>query len=262
MTAIVLLSHGSPDPRSAASARLVADRVASTMDAVVVVAFLQHDGPDLTAACSTLARAGHRDVVVVPMLLTPAFHARVDVPNAVALAESTTGVSVHVSEPLGLDPALLDAAVAGLPHCPVVVSCAGTGDADVQGQVRAAAADLAGRAGVCTAVGWASQASPSVIDAVRDLEAVTGQSASVASFVLYPGVLPDRIAAAAGRRPHSPPLSESPALTEVIVSRAQRGGDRVRLLGGSCDARAQHRVRLGRAGDLDAGRHSVVAPIP
>lgn len=245
MTGIVLLSHGSPDPRSAASARLVADRVASRMDLVVVAAFLQHDGTDLTAACTALARAGHHDVVVVPMLLTPAFHARVDVPNAVARAERATGVVVRVSAPLGLDPVLLDAAVAGLPHGPVVVSCAGTGDVDVQEQVRAAAADLAGRAGVCTAVGWASQASPSVTDAVRDLEAITGQSASVASFVLYPGVLPDRIAAAAGRRSHSPPLSESPVLTDVIVTRAQAGGDRVYLLGGRRDARAQDPVRLG-----------------
>ena len=46
----------------------------------VVAAFLDHDAPDL----ATAAAASDDDVVVVPLLLSSAFHARVDVPAAVA----------------------------------------------------------------------------------------------------------------------------------------------------------------------------------
>ena len=64
---------------------------------------------------SSLARAGHRSAVVVPLLFTAAYHGRVDIPTAVAAAP----LDVTVADVLGpvdgvVPPELLDALAARL----------------------------------------------------------------------------------------------------------------------------------------------------
>ena len=82
--ALVALAHGSRDPRSAATVREMRARVrALRPDLRVEVAFLDHCAPSLAKVFDRLVRAGFEEVVVVPLLLTDAFHARVDVPTAV-----------------------------------------------------------------------------------------------------------------------------------------------------------------------------------
>jgi sirohydrochlorin ferrochelatase len=68
------------------------------------VVYIEHDHPrpDEIGPRST------DEVTVVPMLITPAFHARVDVPAAVR-ALGAGGAPVRVAPALGGDPLLLDA---------------------------------------------------------------------------------------------------------------------------------------------------------
>ena len=60
MTAVILLAHGSPDPRSSAATRALAAtlerrRFGTTVRAAL---FLQHDGPTLAQAAVGLAHEG------------------------------------------------------------------------------------------------------------------------------------------------------------------------------------------------------------
>lgn len=222
MTAVVLLSHGSPDARSSAAARELARRAARAAGVAVVASFLQHDQPDLTEQCRQLADAGHREAVVVPMLITPAFHARVDVPAAVDDAVAATGIGVVVTEPLGTDPLLVDAMDRQLPPGPVVVAAAGTGDPAARARLDALATHWSERRGAPVAVGYASQAGPDVATAIARLEADAGSETAVASFVLYPGVLPDRIASAAAGRRITPPLATTPEVIHLILERVRQ----------------------------------------
>ena len=64
-------------------------------------AYLDLDEPDLDAAAATLAAAGHRRAVVVPLLFTVAFHATIDVPQAVHAAAEASGVELTVADILG-----------------------------------------------------------------------------------------------------------------------------------------------------------------
>lgn len=104
----VLLAHGSPDPRHTATLERLRERVAGPLREAgrgeTHLVFLEHDhpqpgeiGPGLTG-----------EVVVVPLLITPAFHARVDVPAA-ARALGAGGADVRITPTLGGDPLLLDA---------------------------------------------------------------------------------------------------------------------------------------------------------
>ena len=85
--ALVALAHGSRDPRSAATITALVDEVrAMRPDLRIEPAFLELSKPSFTTVVDKLVRAGHDEIVVVPLLLTEAYHAKVDVPNAVAEA--------------------------------------------------------------------------------------------------------------------------------------------------------------------------------
>ena len=83
--ALVALAHGSRDPRSAATVRALVDEVkALRPDLRIETAFLELSKPSFETVVAKLVRAGVDEIVVVPLLLTEAYHAKVDVPSAIA----------------------------------------------------------------------------------------------------------------------------------------------------------------------------------
>src|SRR3954447_15540900 len=87
--ALVALAHGSRDPRSAATIKsLVAEVKTMRPDLKVEAAFLELSKPDFHTVVDRLVQAGHEEIVVVPLLLTEAYHAQVDVPSAVSEASA------------------------------------------------------------------------------------------------------------------------------------------------------------------------------
>ena len=107
--ALVALAHGSRDPRSAATINaLVAEVRAMRPDLKVERAFLDLAKPSLETTVARLARK-HEEIVVVPLLLTDAFHAKVDVPSAIAAAAALhPEVQIRATPILGLEPRFLE----------------------------------------------------------------------------------------------------------------------------------------------------------
>ena len=95
--ALVALAHGSRDKRSAATIKaLVAEIRQMRPDLRIEYAFLDHARPTLDTAVARLSKAGVEEIVVVPLLLSDAYHAKVDVPEAVkAVAEAHPGVQIQ-----------------------------------------------------------------------------------------------------------------------------------------------------------------------
>lgn len=120
VTQLLLLAHGSPDPRSGRAIRFFAAKIQSRIGLLTEVAFLDHDLPDLATAVEISGKK--EETLVVPLLLSTAFHARFDVPKAMAKA----GL-VRVLPPIGHPLDLLTSLVreAG-PN--VIVLAAGTTD--------------------------------------------------------------------------------------------------------------------------------------
>jgi sirohydrochlorin ferrochelatase len=137
---IVLLAHGSPDARHAQGVEALARTVRGLAPGRPVhAAYLDHHPP---SPLDTAAVLGGR-AVVVPVLLTPAYHARVDVPAAVEQLGGTSGAVVALAAPLGPHPLLLDAAeellaaggVAPDPATAVVLYAAGSSDSEAVASV-------------------------------------------------------------------------------------------------------------------------------
>src|SRR5262245_54568213 len=108
--ALVALAHGSRDPRSAATITALVDEVRSMRpDLRIEPAFLDLSKPGFQSVVDKLVRAGYDEIVVVPLLLTQAFHAKVDVPGAVAAAtERHTGLQIRATQILGLESVFLE----------------------------------------------------------------------------------------------------------------------------------------------------------
>ncbi len=228
---LVAVAHGSRDPRSAASVAALLDVLRATEPGLDVrAAFLDLSAPRLPDVLSTLAREGHRDAVIVPLLLGSAFHARVDLPALVAEAHDRhPRLSVSVSDVLGPDERLSDVALRRLvaagarlddPSLGIVLAGAGSSHAPANAAVADVAASWAGRfpvAGVRAA--FASAAGPDVPTAVASLRAAGARRIAVASWFLAPGRLPDRVATLAGDAVVAEPMGDAPELVSLIVDR-------------------------------------------
>lgn len=232
MAPIVAVAHGSRDPRSAAHVSALLDVVrAERPDLDVRAAFLELSAPRLPDVLAALEAEGHRQAVIVPLLLGSAYHARVDLPGLVSEAHARLPrLSVSVAEVLGPDERLSAVALRRLtdtgvslddPTLGVVLAGAGSSHAPANAAVAAVAAVWARRfpvAGVRPA--FASMADPTVPAAVASLRAAGARRIAVASWFIAPGRLPDKVAALAGPSAVvAEPLGATPELASLIVDR-------------------------------------------
>lgn len=180
MTVAVLLAHGSPDPRSARVVREAAERIAAAIGNPVRAAFLDHDSPDLRSVVDHLAAVDA--VVVLPLLLSTAFHARVDVPAAVADLDR----DVRLLDPLGHPADLLDDIVRAS-EGPVIVVAAGTRRDSEREAFQLAVVAASGRTRVPAVAAFATGPGRRIADATRP------GGATVVPWLLAPGRLLDSV---------------------------------------------------------------------
>jgi sirohydrochlorin ferrochelatase len=228
---LVAVAHGSRDPRSAATISALVDVVRALDPALDVrTAFLDLSAPRLPDVLTALHGEGHRDVVVVPLLLGTAFHARVDLPSMIAEAHARLPMlSVSMSGVLGPDPRLSDLAMRRLheagaePGDGVILAGAGSSHAPANAAVSSVAAGWSGIGFAGIEAAFASMADPDVPAAAAMLRARGARRLAVGSWFLAPGRLPDRVAALAlaedPRAVLAAPLGADPALADLILDR-------------------------------------------
>jgi sirohydrochlorin ferrochelatase len=214
LSPLVLVAHGSPDPRSAAMVRRIAGRVSG------IAAFLDFDDPHPVEALHQVADTGHSEAVMVPLLLTRAHHGRVDIPRvAERVARSRPGLSVRVTDTVG-GCGLLPALTRSLPDCDgVVLAAAGTRDSGALRGIERLAQRLGQDTGLPCLTGFASAADPGPAEAVARLRRRGATRVAVASYFIAPGTLHDRVttqALAAGAIAVTPPLGDCPELAGII----------------------------------------------
>jgi sirohydrochlorin ferrochelatase len=233
--ALVLVGHGSRDPRAAAALAALADRVRSARtDLDVRLCFLELSVPSLEQVLSGLTGR----VVVVPLLLGEAHHARVDIPARVrAAAVTNPSAEVVVTPPLGNDVLLLDALADRARSGLASGIASGVAAGGVDGWVLAAtgstrntaneavdevAAVLAARLGVPVRAAFVT-AAPDIAASAAALREQGCTAPGLLSWFLAPGRLLDRAVAAAGRaelRPVAEPLGDHPATCGAVLRTA------------------------------------------
>jgi sirohydrochlorin ferrochelatase len=230
VTHVVLAAHGSRDPRSAATVRAIARAVAAARpDVVVHDAYLDFDLPHLTTVLAALADV---PVIVVPLLLSRAYHARTDIPSIVADAR-IAGARVEIAEVLaaprdGGFELMVAALQRRLPRGrfdALVMAAAGTRDAEALGDIDAIASALGRSVGVGCVAGYASGAGRPIADAIAYAYATGARNVGIASYFLAPGRLHDRIHVAASG-PYRPmvalPLGDAAEIVAIASRRIDR----------------------------------------
>ena len=226
---MLLVAHGSRDPRHAATVTALAARVRSLRPGLDVnVGYLDHCTPRIGQVLSRLSC----EVTALPLLLNHAFHARSDIPGALAEAAARNPLlTVRQGAVLGPSPLLLDAldrrlAEAGIrpqPGTGIVLAAAGSSDPAANATTRQVAAQWQlTRGWAAVEVAHASAAPPRVADAVAALQARGIERIAVAPYLLAPGLLPDRIAAeaaSAGVDTVADPLGAAPELARLLLRR-------------------------------------------
>jgi sirohydrochlorin ferrochelatase len=222
---VILVAHGSRDPRAAEHTEALSRAVADAHpEWEVHASYLDHAGPRPLDVLTWLETAGHRQAVLVPLLLTAAYHGKVDVPAVVGQArDAGLRIGVRISDVLGpVSDLLLDGLIRRLPVAgldAVVLAAAGTRDAAARATVAEAAAALGARLGVPCTVAYASAAAPTAAEAVTSLGA---SRVGVAAYFLAPGRLYDIAmdsAISAGAAAIAPPLGDAAELVALITAR-------------------------------------------
>ncbi len=232
--ALVALAHGSRDPRSAATIKALVDEVRSMRpDLRVEAAFLELSKPSFQTVVDKLVRAGHDEIVVVPLLLTEAYHAKVDVPSAVAEATSRhPGLLVRATGVLGLESCFLEVLDVRMREAlkasrvreldALVLAAAGSSDSLANQSVARLARVWGARHKLPVVAAFASSSPPATGEAVRTFRAEGRRHIAVASLFLAPGFLPDRaaeLALEAGAVAVSEPLGAHPEVARTILAR-------------------------------------------
>ncbi|MFF4572940.1 sirohydrochlorin chelatase [Streptomyces sp. NPDC001410] len=226
---LVVIAHGSRDPRHAATVHALVQRVRSLRPGLrVETGFLDFNIPSVQGVLESLAAEGERDVVALPLLLTRAFHAKADIPAV--LRDAPPQLHIRQAEVLGPSPLLLSALErrlyeAGLTPADksstgVVLASAGSSDPEAIAVIADIAREWWHTGWCAVRPAFASASLPRTEDAVRDLRALGCERVAVAPYVLAPGFLPDRIArGAAGADVLADVLGPAPEVARVLLER-------------------------------------------
>ncbi|MCA1981986.1 MAG: sirohydrochlorin chelatase [Nocardioides sp.] len=232
--ALVALAHGSRDPRSAATINaLVAEIRAQRPDLRVESAFLELSRPSFHTVVDRLVKAGYDEIVVVPLLLTEAYHAKVDVPSAVAeVTAKHPTVKVRATSILGLEACFLEVLDERLRAAlsaarvreldALVLAAAGSSDPLANQTVARLARIWGAHHRLPVTAAYASSTPPATGEAVRAFRGEGRRHIAVASLFLAPGFLPDRaaeLALEAGAVAVSEPLGAHPEVARTVLAR-------------------------------------------
>lgn len=235
---LLVIAHGSRDPRHAATVHALTERVRAERPGLrVETAYLEFNAPSVPRVLERLAAEGADEVVALPLLLTRAFHAKTDIPSVLREARARLPrLNIRQADVLGPSP-LLNATLgrrlreAGIrpgdtPRTGLVLASAGSTDPEAIAVIAEIARELRHTGWCAVRPAFASAVHPGGIsrteDAVRALRADGVRRVAVAPYVIAPGRLPDRIAAGAeagGADVIADVLGPAPELARLLLNR-------------------------------------------
>lgn len=233
MSVLLAVAHGSRDPASQQVVEDLLGRAAGLRPGLRTVgAYVDNASPSVRAALDALAAEGVGEVVVLPLLLTPASHSKTDVAASVQAGRlAHPALRLRYGRPLGPHPVLVEVLARRLREAggrdddPVVLVAGGALDPDANAQVARTARLLwEGRSWPAVEIAFASTTRPTVPEALERLRALGASRVSLARYFLGPGRLPDLVARSARSVSGldvvvSAPLGSSQELAGLLLER-------------------------------------------
>jgi sirohydrochlorin ferrochelatase len=231
---LILLGYGSSDPRVADVSHQIRKALLEIRPELdIQVAFLDHCAPTGLQVITKLVKRGVTEVVFVPLLLSDAFHAHVEVPALVAQVQSAyPELHVIASRPIGPEAQLLSVVDRRLReelrarHVSeldgLVFAAAGSTDLRSNAIVARRARQWASHHKLPHITAFATASGPTTAEAVRTLRAQGRRHIAVGSWFLSPGLLYARqaeMAFEAGAVAVSAPLGAEPEIAETALTR-------------------------------------------
>ena len=237
---LVLVAHGSRDPRFGATARGVRDAVAVRLPGVeVVLSYLDLDEPLVGEVLATGSESGD-DPVVVPLLLSAGYHHKVDLPAIIAehrpFAQQTDVIGTR-SFTAALADRLLEAGLHERDG--VILSAVGSSDESADRHVRRRAIELSTYLHRPVEVVFATKlgsGNRAVATAVRRLRAVGAERIALSPYFLSAGLLIERVESAldalADETLVAGPLGAHPDVVEGICGLYRTAAQRRTVIAG------------------------------
>lgn len=239
---ILLVGHGTREPAGTAQFLALADRVAALVPELAVVpAFLDYATPGIQAGLEQLVNRGARAVVILPLLLFAAGHAKQDLPAHLALARQRhPQVTLSLAPVLGMDPDLVRLCARHLPpdSPDTAVLLVGRGSSDPEaneGLVEVVRLLRQAYGSGTLTHAYCDVASPSVAEGLECCLASGARRVVMLPYLLFRGVLMDRLAvlltSCAAANPNvafdlagALGLADSPGFAELVLSRIKSIG--------------------------------------
>lgn len=108
-TGLILFAHGSRNPAWRKPFDRLLKDVMKRGDCQAILAFGEFMTPGLVEAAQSLAAAGVKTAVIVPLFLGGGLHVRGDLPRLAAQARAATGMRLRVARTIGDDAGVLKA---------------------------------------------------------------------------------------------------------------------------------------------------------
>ena len=225
---LLLVAHGSRDPRFGDTARRVRSVVARRLPCVDVrLGLLDLDTPSVAAQLAAL----RGECVVVPLLLAPGYHSEVDLPALVAEHRRASVTTTQVVGAYRLTDALADRLdeAGAQPGDGIVVTAVGSTNPTAAHVVRRRAIELSTRLHRPVDVVFATKLGTEDImlrNAIRRLRTAGAERIALSPYFLSAGLLTERVETALDRLVSDAvvagPIGTHPVLVDAVVDSYRR----------------------------------------
>lgn len=202
--ALLIVGHGSRDPRGAEEFQELVSLVRARAPMPVEGGFIELSRPPISECVNNLRERGAREVSAVPLMLLAAGHAKDDVPATLVREKLThPDLDFHYGRALGIRPELLElmderisAVVTEEEREGTAVLIVGRGSSDPDANsdlAKMARLFFEGRPYPLVETAFVSLAPPSVTEALERCRRLGAGRVAVFSYFLFTGVLEERI---------------------------------------------------------------------
>jgi sirohydrochlorin cobaltochelatase len=237
---LLVVGHGTRDDEGVAGFGKFVARLRGRLPVDVAGGFIELSPPPLAAAVAEVVARGHRRLAAVPLVLVSAGHGKGDIPGAMAREVTRhPGLSYAYGRPLGPHPTLLGlleqrvhaALPPAAPLSDTAVLLVGRGSTDPDGNAevfKVARLLWEGRGLGTVETAFVSLARPDVPEGLDRCRRLGFRRVVVLPYFLFPGVLPDRVAAQAASYAVAHPeievrcagvIGDCDGLADVVVER-------------------------------------------